>query len=437
MTDEVSNKNDFVRKRALLAWLVWGLAAAYFFSDYLARVSIGVMGRELQISFEVSAGALGLLSSFFYYPYIVMQMPVGLMVDRYSIRLLLTSMSFVTALGCVVFGSATNLWWAGLGRGLIGFSAAFAFVSALRLAASWFPAERLGLLAGLTQALGMWGAAFGEAPVALIMSYLSWRNTMYLIAVLFCLLAVLILFFVQDRPSSSFKNLKKQSKPSTSSQPLSVLKSLKMVLLNSQTWLVALYAGFLFAPSAVIAELWGPSYLEYGRGLSKHAAAFATGLIFIGWGIGGPIAGWLSDKLGKRKPVMYGSAVCGALILSLIFYCQSLTAYQLYALFFLYGFTNIGVVVAYAVATEINPKPTVGASIAFANMGSIFIGAICQPIFGKVIEYGIGHKVVDISTLTATDFSIAVSLLPICSVIALVIAFILRETNCMPLEVDD
>lgn len=411
-----------------VAWFVWSLAAAYFFFDYLARVSPGVMSRELQLSFGVSATELGLLTSFFYYPYILMQLPVGILVDRFSIRRLLSFMSFLTAVGCVAFGLADSIYVAAIGRVLIGFSAAFAFVSALRLAAIWFPPERLGLLAGLTQAVGMWGAAFGELPVSCIMEALGWRHTMMLMSILFVLLAVLILFFVQDAP-------KTQGSASAVQPPsIRIRDSLKTVLSNYQTWFMALYAGFLFAPTAVLAEFWGPSYLQYGRGLSAHSAAFANGLIFIGWGIGGPIAGWLSDKMGLRKPLLYISALLGALLLCLLFFLPSLGEYQIYTLFFVYGLTNIGVVVAYAAATEINPRHTIGTTIAFSNMGSILVGAVLQPIFGRVLELGSKGVVNDISALTRQDFSVALSLLPCCSLLAFAIVFFMKETYCTPLE---
>lgn len=430
---EIPKDRSYKHVKSGLAWLIWGVAAAYFFCDYLARVSPGVMSRELQISFGASAAGLGLLSSFFYYPYICMQLPVGLLVDRYSVRWLLTSMALVTAVGCSVFGLANTLWVAGIGRALIGFSAAFAMVSALKLAATWFPAERLGLLAGLTQALGMWGAAFGEAPVAFVMSLVGWRHTMLLMASMFIILAFLIVCFVQDSPFKTKRSMG-FNRNKTDSSAMSIKQSLKQVLSNRQSWLVALYAGCLFAPTAVMAEFWGPSYLQYGRGLSASSAAFANGLIFIGWGLGGPLAGWLSDKLGLRKPLLYFSALLGTILLSVIFYSSQLSEITIFILFFVYGLTNIGVVVAYAVATEINPRKTVGASIAFANMGSILVGAVLQPIFGKVLELSLGHKVIDISQLTHQNFFVAVSLLPLCSILAIALTFFIRETHCHAFE---
>lgn len=310
------------------AWLVWGLAAAFYFSDYLARVAPGVMHKYLQIDFGINEAGFGILTASFYIPYIVMQIPVGLTVDRMSIRWLLTIMSLITAFGCCVFGLADGLMTASIGRMLIGFSAAFAFVCSLRLATSWFPPTMLGLLAGLTQALGMLGAAAGEAPVSFLVSNVGWRHSMLIIAFLFIALAALLYQFVQDKPAEHRKKVRSVSH-------ISIFQSLKIILSCRQTWLNALYAGFLFGPTAVIGEAIGPAYLQFGHGLGAHAAAFATGLIFIGWGISGPLSGWLSDKLGKRKPIMIFSGLCGVLFTSLFVFLPNLSQTTAYLIFLL------------------------------------------------------------------------------------------------------
>ncbi|RMX01214.1 MFS transporter [Legionella jordanis] len=410
------------------AWIVWGLAAAFYFSDYMARVAPGVMHRSLQIDFGINEAGFGILTASFYFPYILMQVPVGLTVDRLSIRAILTVMSLITALGCGVFGLADGLAMASFGRMLIGFSAAFAFVSSLRLATSWFPPAMLGLLAGLTQALGMLGAAAGEAPVSFLVANVGWRHSMLIIAFLFIALAGLLYQFVQDKPGLNRREMKK------SGDYISIFRSLKIVLSHRQTWLNALYAGFLFGPTAVIGEAIGPAYLQYGRGLAAHAAAFATGLIFIGWGISGPLSGWLSDKIGRRKPLMIVSALCGIVLTSLFVFYPHIDKTMAYFLFFAFGVTNTGVAIAYAVSTEIHESNVVGTSIAFTNMISIFVGALMQPLVGRLVDLVSGPRAYNVETLLLTDFQAGLKLLPLCSLVALILAFTVKETYCKPLR---
>ena len=406
-----------------MSWLVWGLAALYYFSDYMARVAPGVMHQSLQNAFGMSESGFGLLTYSFYIPYIIMQIPVGLLVDRFSVRRLLTCMSVMTAMGCVIFALADSLWVAAFGRMFIGFSAAFAFISSLRLATAWFPPSMLGLLAGLTQALGMLGAAAGEAPISFLSQRLGWRECMYCLAILFIVLAFFLYRYIQDHESMA--GIKKYKK-----HPIGIIQSLKVVLKSPQIWMNALYAGCLFGPTAVIGESYGPAFLQYGWGLSAHQAASAIGFIFIGWGFGGPILGSLSDRLGYRKPLMIFSAVSTFLLTVLMIYFPLHHIGFAYILFFIFGLTNSGVGLAYAVSTELPARAVVGTSIAFTNMASIFVGASLQPLVGKMIDTVAGDRSFNVERLNLFDFQKPLSLLVVCAALALVLAFFVRETHC-------
>lgn len=414
------------------AWLVWGLAAIFYFSDYMARVAPSVMHLFLQISFGINEAGFGVLMASFYIPYVAMQIPVGLIVDRISIRLILTVMSIITAIGCVVFGMAHGLLGAAFGRMLIGLSASFAFVCALRLATSWFPGSKLGLLAGLTQALGMLGAAAGAVPVSFLVATIGWRNSMFAVGTLFVVLSTFLYQYIQDSPKSKTK-----SPLLKGTHELTIPQSLKIIIFSKQTWLNALYAGFLFAPTAVIGESIGAAYLQFGRNLSAHAAALAISLIFIGWGIGGPLSGLISDKIGKRKPIMIGSALCGMLLSSLLIFTPHLNQQTAFILFFLFGMTNTGVAIAYAVSTELHASNVKGTAIGFTNMASILIGASLQPAVGWLIDFFAGERSFQVSNLVLTDFQFGLKILPLCSLMALLLAFCVKETYCKPQKPDD
>jgi MFS family permease len=411
-----------------VAWLVWGFAAAFYFSDYMARVALSVMHRDLQLDFGMNETQFGILSASFYIPYVLMQIPVGLMVDRMSIRWTLTAMSLLTACGCFIFGLADGLVMASIGRMLIGFTAAFAFISTLRLATSWFPPTMMGLLAGLTQAVGMLGAASGQAPISFLVGGVGWRHAMFIIALLFIVLAVFLYQYVRDSP------IKSCDTPVQKSKALGVFASLRIVLFMPQTWINALYAGFLFAPTAVIGEALGAAYLEFGRGLNAHKAAFTVGLIFIGWGLGGPLSGWLSDRIGRRKPIMIASAACGLILASWMVFAPTLDKTTAYVLFFMFGLTNTGVAIAYAVSTELHHRAVVGITIAFTNMMAIFVGAALQPLTGYFIDRAAGPRAFDLEQVLLSDFQVGLQMLPVCSLIALLFSFMVKETYCNPLK---
>lgn len=409
------------------AWLIWGLAATFYFSDYMARVAPGVMHRFLQLDFGMNEVGFATLTAFFYIPYIAMQIPVGLTVDRFQVRYILTMMSVLTALGCFIFASAHGLATASFARLLTGFSAAFAFISALRLATSWFPPAMLGLLAGLTQALGMLGASAGQAPLSFLVSAVGWRHSLVMVASFFVLLSVLLFIYVRDKPLNTTA-----SSPHIAKKTLNIFQSLRAVLSCKQTWYNALYAGFLYGPTAVIGEALGPAYLQYGRGLSVHAAAFSTGLIFIGWVIGGPLTGLISDRMGKRRPCMIFSAIFGIIFSTLLVFYPNMHCSAAAIIFFFFGLTNTGVCIAYAVSTELHQRVVVGTAIAFTNMMSIFIGAALQPFVGYLVDMVSGVRAYHVDTLVLSDFQFGLGILPLSSLIALVFALLVKETNCKP-----
>ncbi len=412
-------------------WLIWGLGAAFFFAEYVARVAPSVMVPELMRSFNVDALTIGSLSAFFSYAYVSMQMPVGVLVDRYGPHRLLTVMCIVCGLGCLLFANAGNVVSANFGRFLMGFGASFAFVGSLKLAVLWFPANRFGLLAGLTQAVGMLGAAVGQAPTSIAVSCLGWQTTLFAIAIVFLILAILIGLIVRDRPIHSLLI----QEPLASDK--NVLAGSKNVLKNRQSWWNAAYAGVIYAPTAAFAELWGVTFLAQNYHLSLRVAATIVSLIFIGIGVGGPLIGWFSDRIQLRRPLMLLSAVsCFVLLIFMLYLPPTTPASVLLIVAFLYGVSNTGFTIAYAVASEINPRGIAGTSVALANMASVIIGALFQPLIGWVLDlHWDGHMQNGAPLYSAHAFHLAFILLPICLALGFLLAFLVKETYCQSLEI--
>lgn len=407
-------------------WLVWGLAASAFFIEYFVRVAPGVMVDSLMHDFKVQALALGSLSAFFYYTYVGMQIPVGILVDRFSLRWLLTSMIFLCGLSSLIFAMTTHLEIAAFARLMMGFGAAFAFVSALKVAAVWFPAKKFGLLAGLTQALGMLGAAVGQMPLAYLVEHFGWRNALIFIAGLMILLSVLVALWVRD-PILPAAQAKKNKKTLTHSSWSGLIR----VLRNPQSWWNALLAGLLFAPTAALAELWGVKFFRQTYNLSNEVAAMGIGLIFIGWTIGGPLMGWISDKIQRRKLILILSSSFSLLFASLVILAPGLPLGILFSLLFLYGFSNTGVATTYAVASEINPQSVAGTSVAFANMASVIIGAGFQPLIGWLLQKNWDGVIVQgVPYYSNSDFRSALLILLASLLLAIFVACGIKETYC-------
>lgn len=422
----MSNNRFFQRcfQHPYYPWLVWGLAASAFFIEYFARVAPGVMIDSLMHDFKVQALALGSLSAFFYYTYVGMQIPVGILVDRFSLRWLLTSMIFLCGVSCLIFATTTRLEVAAFARLMLGFGAAFAFVSALKVAAVWFPAQKFGLLAGLTQALGMLGAAVGQMPMAYLVTHFGWRFALSLIAFLMILLSFLVALWVRDPNLTTQAKVQKTHIHSPGSGLVSVLR-------NPQSWWNALLAGLLYAPTAALAELWGVKFFRQTYHLTNEVAAMGIGLIFIGWTIGGPLVGWISDKIQRRKPIIILSASFSLLFASLVILVPGLPLGILFSLLFLYGLSNTGVATAYAVASEINPQTVAGTSVAFANMASVIIGAGFQPLIGWLLQKNwSGMMLQGLPYYSNNDFRSALLILLVSLLLAIFVACGIKETYC-------
>jgi MFS family permease len=136
--------------------------------------------------------------------------------------------------------------------------------------------------------------------------------------------------------------------------------------------------------------------------------------------------------MGRRKPIMIFSAACGVIFTSLFVFSPTLSQNYAYLLFFVFGLTNTGVAIAYAVSTEIHDRNVVGTAIAFTNMISIFVGAALQPLVGHLVDMMSGARAYNVENLLLSDFQAGLKLLPFCSLIALILAFTVKETYCKP-----
>jgi MFS family permease len=413
----------------LRAYLAWLLAAGFFFAEYFARVSPSVMGPHLMRDLHLHALGLGSLSACFYYAYVGMQLPVGTLVDRYGPHRLLTAMATLCGLACCLFAGANTLWVANIARFLMGFSAAFAFVGALKLAHNWFSSARFGFLAGATQALGMVGAAVGEGPVGLLVKHIGWRYSMTLIGIILLALGALIAVVVRDYPSNtpSHSVLIKNNH-----NHLAVWKNLSRLFRSKQCWINGIFSGFLFAPTAVFA-IWGPIYLHENLHIHMPLAGSLVGLIFIGFAISSPLAGWISDRIKQRKPIMLLSALCCVIFMSAAIYLPALNIWEEGILLFLYGVSNVAVATSYAVACELVPRHLSATSMSFANMASVIIGAFAMPMIGALLQLGWNHAVHHgIPIYSVHNSHHALLCLPACTLVSLIAGCFLKESYRIP-----
>jgi MFS family permease len=272
---------------SLLPILGWLSCAVFFFYAWVMRVAPSVMVEELMRDFAVGAGVLGHLSAAYFYGYAGMQIPVGLMIDRFGPRRLTTIAAAICAIGCVLFAYAASLTTATAGRFLIGASAAFSLVSAMAVAGQWFKPDRFALLSGLAMAFGMAGGIFGQAPLRVVIESSDWRTANLLLAAGGIALCIACWLTVRDRWHGT-------------GGIGHAFSGLATVIRHRQTLLIALAGLGTSAPLLGFAALWGVPFLEAVYGFSRASAAATTSVLFVGWAFGAPLIGWISDRIGKR-----------------------------------------------------------------------------------------------------------------------------------------
>jgi len=404
----------------LLPLLGWMTGAGFFFYAWVLRVAPSVMVEELMRDFAVGAAVLGHLSAAYFYGYAGMQIPVGLLLDRLGPRRLITVAALVCGGGCVLSAVSETLAAATFGRFLIGASAAFSLVGAMAVAGQWFPANRFAIFSGMAMAAGMAGGVFGQAPLRMAVEAEGWRTTTLLLAAGGVALAVAAWATVRDRWRGS-------------GGIGQAVAGFGIVARHPQTWLVALAGLGTSAPLLAFASLWGVPFLEVAYGLSRIQAATLTSIIFIGWGVGAPLFGWLSDRIGLRKPPALAGLVLETLALAALVYVPGLPVPALGVLCFLVGFLGSAQIVCFALVRENHPAALSGTAIGFVNALVTGAGALFQPLVGLVLDLAwTGETALGARLHDTGAYRLALASIIACCLGGLLCLLAVRETYCRP-----
>ena len=410
-----------------MAWLVFGLGALYFAYAWVQRVAPAVMVDGLMRDFAVGGAILGNLSAVYFYAYAGMQLPVGMLLDRWGPRRMLGSMAAVAGLGGLLFATAEGIGAAYAGRFLVGFGAAFGFVGALTLATNWFPPHRFAMLAGAGMMAGMLGGVIGQAPLAALVEEVGWRTALIGTGLFGFVLSALIWLIVRDRPPGEAVTGAAPAKSESDSRP-SVFAGLGGVTTLPANWLLAIFGGLVSAPLLAFGGLWGVPYLMRVYGASRPGAALAVSLMLVGWAVGSPLIGWLSDRMGKRRaPMIVGAAIALVALLAVL-YVPGLPLPALGALLFLSGAGSASMVICYALAREINPAQAVGTAYGFVNMVVVGSGAVFLPIIGWLLDRNWdGAMEAGARVYSQTAYDAAFVVLPGSLAVGLVVGLLVRE----------
>lgn len=412
------------------SWIIWGCAALFYCYQFMLRVSPGVMAEDLMASFQVDGCALGTLTGFYYYTYSALQIPVGTLMDRFKPRRLLTFAAILCSLGALVFSSADTLYVAAFGRGMIGAGSAFAFLSCLKLGTLWFPSHKLPFVVGLTLLLGTVGGVSAGYPMGWLVEVSGWRESMWFIAFAGFALAFAAWSIVRDKAPDHLEEIilkshgdKEHHLPSSN-----ILKSVAVVMSKPQSWLIALYGGFMYLPLSGFADLWGPPFLMSAYQLDKSTAGGIVSAMYVGIGLGAPLFPFLCQRLNAYKAPVFISAFGALICLAIVFYVPYLPLWLLTFLLFLGGFFLGGQFLAFSMTCALNPLSASGTAGGFHNMMCMLSGVIFQPFIGWLLDYSWNGKMLNgIRAYDSMDYAFALSSISISLLLACFVVFLIKE----------
>ncbi|WP_108652989.1 MFS transporter [Dongshaea marina] len=376
--------------------------------EYYIRIAPGIMINELMVHFSVGATAIGTLAGFYFYAYTPMQIVVGPLLDRFKVHHLLTFAVVVCALGCILVGVAPTgfIAFAYAGRFLQGLGSAFAFVGILKLGSMILPNDRLALVSGIITSLGFIGAMAGQDSLTVLVDHFSWQSTLIGVGIFGFILTPIFFIYVRN------PNNKQGNQETVTTREL--LQGLWMTVKQPYLWVVGLIGGILFMPNSVFVSLWGIPFLEHTQHLQKSDAIFACSLVFLGWAVGSPIQGWLSDKLQARMRLLFLGAIVAAGIMFTILYQPGLSYKSLCVLFFLFGLFSSAQVSVFPLAIEFMPKRYSGTAIAFVNFLTMLGGLTMQRGIGVFLDHEwSGHLENGLRVYSNSDYQNALAIIPV------------------------
>jgi MFS family permease len=384
------------------------------------QVSPSVMAVDLMNDLSINSEGLGLLSGFFYYSYTLMQIPSGLLYDRFNAKWIVTIACLICAIGALIFGLTEEIFYASLARLLLGFGSSFAFVGALVISARWFYPSWFAGMAGATQFLAGFGALVGAYPLAYVVSIYGWRASLIALGFFGIILSVLCAIFIKNHPDSQAKVEHPKG--------LSVLQSLKLLITEKQNIYGAIYSFCTWGPVLVFAGLWGIPFFSNKYAISTTESAFLVSMIWIGVAITSPLHGLISDYIQRRKILLVGSALIGIGSSMILIYGPTLSPFVIGLFLFLFGLASAAQILAFALIKENNRPSVIATGMGFNNMAVVLGGAVLQPLVGYLMHQAQPFVEAEYS-LFAYEFSL--SIVPICFFVATIVAiFFIKETHC-------
>ncbi len=398
---------------AIGAWL---LVAVYYFYQYALRSAPSVMIPELTGAFGVNALGVSAIVGMFYYGYSPFSLVAGTSIDRFGAKRVIPIGAAVVGIGALLFGTG-NVTLANIGRFLQGAGGAFALIGAVYLITKNFPASVAASLIGATQMFGMAGGSAGQFLVGpIIKNGVFWDRFWIYAGCLGLVISGVLLVLLPKETSKAATN--------GAGAFSGLLRSLGRVFRNPQSLLCGLISGLLFIPTTILGMTWGVRFLQEARGREFEAAVTLAAAVPLGWMIGCPLLGFISDRLGRRKPVIFGGALMLLAVLTWVLFGNP-EILRGHTVGILMGIASGAAMLPYTVIKEANPPELGGTATGVVNFINFTFSALLGPVFGaRLVEMPEGD-----TSLALARYQAGFQPLLYGIVVALILTVFLRETG--------
>jgi MFS family permease len=390
-------------RAVMAATIAWVVTALYYFYQYMMRSAPAVMMPELSSAFGMTATAVASMVGLFYYGYSPFSLVAGAAMDRLGPR------------NVVPIGATGNSGAASVGRFIQGAGGVFALIGAVYLVTTNFPPSRAATLIGATQMFGMAGGSAGQFLVGpMIASGVAWSTFWAGMGIAGLVISVILFFLIppSKAPSQGGDWLKTAG------------RALVVVFRNPQSILCGMIAGLLFIPTTILDMIWGVRFLQEGRGFEYASAVLRSASVPFGWIIGCPLLGFISDRIGRRKPVIAAAAVVLLGCVAWILYGPA-DVFPPYVLGLTAGVASGAAMLPYTVIKEANPPEMSGTATGVVNFLNFTFSALLGPVFGWVLMAVSGQA----ATMSLEHYQTAFEPLLYGVALAIVLTFFLRETG--------
>lgn len=412
-------------EQARRRWFILGVVALAYVLSFFQRFAPAGIAQDLAASFQTSAASLGVLAATYFYVYTLMQVPTGILADTLGPRRILALGGLIGGGGSLLFGLAPTLDLALAGRTLIGLGVSVTFIAMLKLVAVWFEESRFATIVGICMLIGNFGSVLAGAPLSGLAQTAGWRGVFIGVGSVSLVLGVLCWLVVRDSPAAA------DGVPRPRFDRTVVLSSLLAVLKNRATWPAAFVNTGMSGAFFTFAGLWATPYLMQVHGMARAVATTHLSLWFGGFAVGCFFIGTLSDRLGRRKPVLIVASHCYVAIWLVWLSGVTMPVALSYALFALMGLSTAGFSLSWACAKEVNPPILSGMSTSVANMGGFLASALLQPLVGWVMDQGwTGDLVGGARAYDAATWQNGVLVVTVCAMLGALATWWIQETRC-------